>query len=430
MRNALRAWVAGLALASSAGCASLRSAPPAPIYVPDRNEYAAFRAAHPSLLEPNYLPFLAHRMRLPDAREAMVLCRWADEDMPLPVFVSSPTIGPDVQDEFLPRDPAAFVASVERALDTWEEHLEGLVRFRRVVTPEAAKLHIELVGKRAPIAGDAVAVLGTTHMGDACRPLGWHPDEDRQRVEFSVAKLRLYLADEFGLLSDDQVEWTALHELGHALGMRGHSPIPADLMFEVARDRMTVSEGLSTQDVNSFVSLYRLPNGTVFALVPEDGQVPPAKRPPPTGPPLLSLAPHVNARLGFSVRPPRGWLALETRQGMVAVDGVTWDYTASFQVVVSRDPSLEAYLERYREYYRRRGRLVHFEEMVVGGRPALQGILLRHGGEAVEEVTLIEGGDGRVWTVTADCPPDDFAAFQPWFEAALSSLDLWSGASR
>ena len=31
-------------------------------YRPDRRDYAAFRAAHPDLLEPNYLPFMVHRI--------------------------------------------------------------------------------------------------------------------------------------------------------------------------------------------------------------------------------------------------------------------------------------------------------------------------------------------------------------------------------
>jgi hypothetical protein len=423
----VKCGIAALLAVVSVGCATWRGEQPPPPYVPDRNEYAAFRAAHPKLIEPNYLPFVTHRTAIEGERDAMMLCRWPDEDMPIPVFVSEPVIAAEVQDEFLPRPPDAYVRSVARALDTWEEHLEGLVRFRRVSTLAEAKLHIELLGERAPVAGDEVTVLGTTRMADACQPLGWDPDADRQRVAFAISDLRIYLADDFGLLSEDQVEWIALHELGHALGMRGHSPIPADLMFEVVRDRMTVSEGLSVQDVNTFVSLYRLPNGTVFARVPEDGQLPRAERPPPSGPPLLALAPHVDARLGFNIRPPRGWLALETRQGMIAVDGTTWDYTASFQVVVSRFAGIDAYVQRYREYYRRRGRLVHTEEMVINGREARQGLLLRAGGELAEEVTLIDGGDGRVWVITAECPTRDLPAFHAWFDASLASLEIWQG---
>lgn len=410
------------------GCAggASREAP----YVPDRHEYAAFRAAHAAVLDPNYLPFLAHRLKVAgESRDALVLCRWADDAMPLPVYVAPPEIDDALQNEFDPRPPEGYVASVSRALATWEHHLEGLVRFRRVERPEEAKLRIVLHGERAPVAGDEVTVLGKTRMANACVASGWDPDSDRLRVEFSVPSLEIYLADSFGLLSADQVEWITLHELGHALGMRGHSPIPADLMYEVVRDRMTVAEGLSTQDLNSFLSLYRLPNGTVFARVPEDGKEADLRSFPPTGPPRLALAPHVDPRLGFSVQPPRGWLTLTTRQGMLAVDGQTWDYTASFQIVASRFPSIDAYLERYSAYYLRRGRVVHTEELVVNGRRAVQGLLVRGGprGPIAEEITLIEGRDGRVWVATADCPLEDLPGFHPWFDAALGSLEIWDG---
>jgi hypothetical protein len=110
---------------------------------------------------------------------------------------------------------------------------------------------------------------------------------------------------------------------------------------------------------------------------------------------------------------------------MVAIDGLTWDYSASFQVVVNRYATIDAYLDRYGAYYGRRGRLVHFEEMVVNGRRAVQGVLARPDGATVEEVTLIESGDGRVLAVTAECAIEDLHAYSPWFDASLSTLEVW-----
>jgi hypothetical protein len=107
------------------------------------------------------------------------------------------------------------------------------------------------------------------------------------------------------------------------------------------------------------------------------------------------------------------------------VNGVTWDYSASLQVVVNPYPTIDAYLERYRDYYLRRGRLLHFEELVLNGRRAVQGVLAHTYGETVEEVTLIESGDGRVVVVTADCAIGDLNAYRPWFDATLASLEIW-----
>jgi len=90
-------------------------------------------------------------------------------------------------------------------------------------------------------------------------------------------------------------------------------------MYAEVRDRVMVS-GLSTEDVNSFVNLYQLPNGSVFARVAtgEAASRPPLE--PPTGPVVLSMAPYVDPLLGFAVRRPRGWMRLETSHGMVAID--------------------------------------------------------------------------------------------------------------
>ena len=417
-------------LAFGLGCSLLPGpgpwdAPPPPPYQPDRRDYATFRAAWPGLHEPNYLPFMAHQLSLGDGHgDALVFCRWDESAMPLAVYIATPTIAESLQDEFAPRDPAAYVAAVEHALATWEREMEGLVRFRRVSMPSEAQFSIVMHGEQAPVMNGEHTVLGSTRLGGSCDVQGWDPDADRLRVHFQVEALQIYVADEFGLLPPDQVEWVALHELGHVLGMRGHSPIPADLMYEVVRDRVLVRDGLSSEDVNSFLSLYSLPNGSVFTEV--DAAYGPSRdvAPPPSGPPMLALAPHVDSIHGFRVQLPHGWQRVETEQGVAAVDGVTWDYSASYQVMTNRQPSIRAYLDRYGDWYARRGQLVNLEDLVVNGHPALQGMLLRSDEASVEEITLIESGDGRVVVVTAECARDHYDVYAPWFDAVLASLEI------
>ena len=107
-------------------------------------------------------------------------------------------------------------------------------------------------------------------------------------MRYHVQELRIYVVDRHGLLLPDQVERVALHEIGHAIGMRGHSPIPADVMYEVARDRLG-PDGLGAEDVNSFLSLYAIPCGTVYTSRPSAERR--AADPPalPEGPPRLAL---------------------------------------------------------------------------------------------------------------------------------------------
>ena len=333
------------------------AAPPTADYQPDRHDYAAFRAAWPDLHEPNYLPFMSHRVPRGRRRcDALVFCRW-DEAMPLPVHVAAPEIPDSLQDEFELHGSAGYVAAVDRALATWEREMEGLVRFRRVDDPAEARIEIALRGEAAPVATRSARCSAARGSRTPVSSTGRDPDAERLRVRFEVGPLTIYVADEFGLLSQDQVEWIALHEIGHALGMRAHSPIPADLMYEVVRDRVLVREGLSLEDVELLRVALPLPNGTIYARGRRLTGAPPTA-PPPTGPPMLALAPHVDSRHGFRVRLPYGWMRVETAQGVAAVDGVTWDYSASYQVVVSGQPTLDAYLERYGAWYAGRGQVL------------------------------------------------------------------------
>ncbi len=404
---------------------------PGPRYVPDRRDYQAFRAIHPDVLEPNYLPFMLHRAPARDGRgDHLFFCRWPAAVMPLPVFVEVPAIAPELQDEFDPKDARIYVDAVLRAMATWEDELEGLVGFRRVEAERDALLTLRLIGEDAPALEPDLQVLGITPISRGCRVIGEDTDTDALEVAFEVPEVRLYLADQFGLLSADQVEWIALHEIGHALGMRTHSPIPADLMYEVVRDRVRV-RGLSIEDVNSFVTLYQLPNGMRFGRVPPGGSD--ARRPPPeppVGEPRLAMAPYVDARHGFELLPPAGWMRVETARGMVTVDGATWDYTASFQLVVHSYSTIEAYLERYGGYYRAQGSVLEHAEEVVSGRRALRVVIEATDGVSIEENTFIEVGDGRLFVVIADSPADQIDAYRPWFRATLDSLRIWDRPHR
>ncbi len=415
--------LAGCAAVLAACAASPPPQGPPPAYQPDRRDYAAFRERYPDTLDPNYLPFMAHVLPAPDGGGwALVLCRWDDAQMPVPVYIGAPEIDDDLQDEFSPRSPALYVEAVEGALARWQTELEGLVRFRRVESRREAELELLLVGDRAPAPEPDVQVLGRTPLAHACRVRAG--DGERLDVSFSVRDVRIYVADQHGLLEPDQVEWIALHEIGHALGMRGHSPIPADLMYEVVRDRVRVPE-LSTEDAHSFLALYQLPNGTVYGRVPAGGADPRPEPPLPEGPPELALAPYVDARLGFQLVPPRGWMRVPTSRGVALVDGVTWDYTASFQVAVQRYPTIEAYLDRYGPWYLAHRVVRGFDYGELHGYRTLRAELLPFDRSVVERLTVVEVGDGRVFVVTADCPPEAYDTFVPWFEAALTSLEIW-----
>ncbi len=407
------------------GCVAT-SLPEGPAYRPSRHDYERFRAAHPQVIEPNVLPFMAHRVRTPDGGEALVFCRWPAERFPLAVAIESSPIPEALQHEFDPIPLRAFVAAVDAALRAWERELEGLVRFRRVRASEPADLRLRLVPGLGPAPESTVSVLGTAPLARACRVRGHGPRPGLLEVAFEVPEVVLYLADHYGLLPPDLVHRVALHEVGHALGMRGHSPVPADLMYPVARDSLSARRP-SESDINSFVSLYALPNGTVYRRleggVAEPAAAAPPNRPPP-GEPRLAPAPHVDARFGYELRVPEGWVRLETTRGMIAADGVIWDYGATFQVIVRGYPSLAEYLARHEAAHVGAGVVLARRRTQVAGRPALRLLVRDRQPGWIEEIHFLETGDGRVVVVIADSEAEAWPAYRPWFRATLASLEV------
>jgi len=415
-------------------------------YQHNRLDYEAFRTRFPGLLEPNYLPFMATRVQLGSAParaarrlarrlglpvepppEVLLFCRWEAADLPLSVHVEPPEIPPELSLDLAGRQPADYVAAVERALALWEQGLEGLVRFERAPNARKAALRLRL-GTDPRVARDAeVQVLGATPLGRACRVVGGEPSSGSLSVRFEVHTLEVSVADEFGLLLPDQVERIALHEIGHALGMRTHSPIPADLMYPVVRDRLPRGE-LGTEDVNSFVSLYSIPNGTVYRVL-GGAAAAPGEAPLPGGPPEVELAPHVDPRLGFEIQLPRGWTPLDTGFGVVAVDGTTWDYEASLQVIVRGFESVDDYLDRYGAWHLGAGRIREARTTRVAGQAARRFRVDAPDGRS-EELVLLASGDGRVVVVIWDCPSRHLDVFRPWFEASLATLELRAARGR
>lgn len=427
MSGSLRVRAVWLAVfAGAAVCCGPFATPSPERFHPTRFDYGAFRSARgpDEIREPNYLPFMATRFALSGGDEdLLVLCRWDVERFPLAVAVDAPHVSPELQNEFdRLKEPNAFVDAAWNALDAWQRALGGVVSFRRVGGNQDPDLRIRLMGEVGPAPEAGVQVLGTTPMRDACRVEGRSVWPDRVEVSYDVPEIRIYVADDHGLLPPDQVQRNVLHEIGHALGMHGHSPIPADLMYEVARDRRV--DRLSTEDVNSFRALYRQPNGTIYARVPRGADLPRGVARAPAPPVQLAAEPFVDPRLGYSIRPAAGWNTVPASRGVVMIDGLAWDYEASFQVIVRSYPSTAQYLERHGEAHVRGGKVVQEGPLDVAGRRAFWMRVTPLEGEMIEDHVFLESGDGRVLIVIMEAPRALRADFAPWFDAMLSTLQV------
>lgn len=166
-----------------------------------------------------------------------VLLRWPDDRMPLRIFLDRPPAG-------LFENPEAIHEAVRRGVLDWTDAARpGLPRFEFAET-----------------------------IGDADIPIVWAetPDGDWQVAHcawdihllmrrFGVSRILVTGRWSGGQPAEvADVYRMALHEVGHALGLGGHSPDPTDVMYESVAGSIT---GPSARDRATLAALYARPIG-------------------------------------------------------------------------------------------------------------------------------------------------------------------------
>jgi hypothetical protein len=194
-------------------------------------------------------------------------------------------------------------------------------------------------------------------------------------------------------------------------------------MYAAYQERGRVAT-LSQTDVHSFVSLYRIPNGTHYGYVTPGGEAPAPPPWPPSGLPELRPAPHVDAIRGFALRLPAGWIAAEAARGVFAANGPVWDYDVSLELGIWPYGDVESFLERHgprlfaNVWLRRRG------TTALAGREGLRIQVEDGAGVNVYDVRLVPLDEDRLLLVVAQCPVAAEEAWGPWFDASLATLQV------
>jgi hypothetical protein len=166
------------------------------------------------------------------------LLRWPEKAMPLPVYVAPFRWYEARKQQEAPR----YTHMVMEALDAWSQASGGLIRFRLV--PQLKDSVIDLRWRRV----DRRTLGHCTYH--------WNP-----QGELYTASIEIGISD--GVVhsrydNPNEVRHTVYHELGHALGLLGHSPHAGDIMYVPHQYGVAAP---SQRDFQTLWALYQLPMG-------------------------------------------------------------------------------------------------------------------------------------------------------------------------
>jgi tetratricopeptide (TPR) repeat protein len=168
------------------------------------------------------------------------IVKWRPESMPIKVFV--PT---DAQAQNIPGYMPVFGQSLLAAFKEWADRSNGKISYQLVPRPDVSDIECRWVGDpsqvRTPAEGGDADILAEVGHGLKHVKISILTHPDRSVNQTTAA---------------NTVFTTALHEVGHALGITGHSPDPNDIMFSSVRESVNPRH-LTARDVNTLLHLYR-----------------------------------------------------------------------------------------------------------------------------------------------------------------------------
>lgn len=194
---------------------------------------------------------------IPDVMKATKNRVFRFKAMPVPVYVSP---GPE----------RGFTESCIQGFEEWEERTDGIVRFIQVSDPRRARIHVEW--KHLGGGGDGKDCMLGAHtitkwkakapgsvamvpLGNLAVPIYIPKFGPKYTVPPQVIEVNLDLIaakhEDVRLLVLKNV---VTHELGHALGLLGHSTERSDLMYPITDEYSRLSQ----RDINTLTNIYKL----------------------------------------------------------------------------------------------------------------------------------------------------------------------------
>ena len=171
------------------------------------------------------------------------IIRWDEKTFPLKVLIS---------DKSNIELPPYYRSEILEAFAQWQNS-SGFLEFAEVTNDKDADIIIEIVPLPANVCENEV-----------CRYVVGFTIPKYQGSQLKKMIITLYDKDPYGnYFSDKELYNTILHEIGHALGIMGHSYSSEDLMYMSTENSFYAPyknsfQYLSTKDINTIKLLYKL----------------------------------------------------------------------------------------------------------------------------------------------------------------------------
>lgn len=181
--------------------------------------------------------YLKH-VAFPAGLNDWILLRWPENEIPLQIHLPRPPEG------YFEDSQAVWESVRDGVLDWSDVAAPGVPSFEFVDDPGEADIPIFWIQKPNGAWFIAHCAYGMSQL-------------DRK---LKIAHIQVTARREDGSAADlSDVYGTMLHEMGHALGMGGHSPEPTDIMYPYIQPQL--EPGLSERDRATLRKLYQRPIG-------------------------------------------------------------------------------------------------------------------------------------------------------------------------
>lgn len=183
----------------------------------------------------DYLPFVSNKGQLN---------RWNLQKMPLKVYIAPTSETPGAQPH--------WHQIIQQSFDQWSKATGGRIYFKQVTSAAESDIECHFAKDK-----NGLPDKNANELGLATTSLSGYGDIVHSQIHLLTREPSGPNRNKS--LSDNLFNQTALHEIGHSLGLIGHSDKASDVMYFMVSIGDCQNPGLSARDVSTMVSLYNAP---------------------------------------------------------------------------------------------------------------------------------------------------------------------------